>query len=56
MDKTPEPFRVMISIHALREERDLVLSLASSISIKISIHALREERDLSTCGVSAHRL
>ena len=39
-DRDREP----ISIHALREEGDLILSVLP-ISNKISIHALREEGD-----------
>ena len=34
-----------ISIHALREESDMVCIICSSFSCKISIHALREESD-----------
>ena len=37
----------MISIHALRMERDLVSYDATRIIPVISIHALRMERDLS---------
>ena len=35
-----------ISIHALREERDLVLIRRGRAAQRISIHALREERDV----------
>ena len=36
---------VEISIHALREERDLFAAGAWKRKLDISIHALREERD-----------
>ena len=36
---------VIISIHALREEGDLLSSVPLSLRQKISIHALREEGD-----------
>ncbi len=39
--------RLMISIHALREERDLVAGPDILLDGLISIHALREERDLT---------
>ena len=39
--------RLSISIHALREESDLITDNAV-ITLKISIHALREESDLDT--------
>ena len=35
----------MISIHALREESDIILFLAAILQTQISIHALREESD-----------
>ena len=35
----------MISIHALREEGDLLVSCTLSVVVSISIHALREEGD-----------
>ena len=37
-----------ISIHALREEGDLLDQFLDSIHISISIHALREEGDASS--------
>ena len=36
---------VLISIHALREEGDLLLTGSETTAIWISIHALREEGD-----------
>ena len=45
------PFRrksspaTQISIHALREEGDLVVMICSELALVISIHALREEGD-----------
>ena len=35
-----------ISIHALREESDAIMSVIDSNKFNISIHALREESDL----------
>ncbi len=35
----------IISIHALREEGDLLLSVWQHLKFRISIHALREEGD-----------
>ena len=35
----------MITIHALREESDIILFLAAILQTQISIHALREESD-----------
>ncbi len=35
----------LISIHALREERDCLYRLYLIVDLIISIHALREERD-----------
>ena len=37
--------RLQISIHALREEGDLILGVHTLIVLRISIHALREEGD-----------
>ena len=36
---------ILISIHALREESDIVLQRNGGMYMKISIHALREESD-----------
>ena len=38
-------FTHKISIHALREERDISATIDFTIASRISIHALREERD-----------
>ena len=51
-----------ISIHALREESDPLLSYTAPYTLCISIHALREESDLSgsrtgqTRRISIHAL
>ena len=42
----PQP-RILISIHALREEGDLLAGLFR-VGFPISIHALREEGDFSS--------
>ncbi len=42
---TAAPASFKISIHALREERDVAALSSLSLSTSISIHALREERD-----------
>ena len=39
------PVGITISIHALREERDLIIQDDITPDEPISIHALREERD-----------
>ena len=46
-------FQNAISIHALREEGDIVLLIAARTGNKISIHALREEGDRSIAASSA---
>ncbi len=38
-------YALVISIHALREESDIILFLAAILQTQISIHALREESD-----------
>ena len=45
----------MISIHALRKERDRIKAGASVID-GISIHALRKERDPKTCAGAYRRI
>ena len=45
----------LISIHALREERDLLHPSKSLHKFPISIHALREERDRSSPPASNHQ-
>ena len=40
----------IISIHALREEGDLILHSVPSFLLIISIHALREEGDIRSCS------
>ena len=42
---------VVISIHALREERDSLLFTSSIVRLEISIHALREERDITVDSI-----
>ena len=41
--------KVMISIHALREEGDRETYPAGGSAVYISIHALREEGDYESC-------
>ena len=43
-----------ISIHALREEGDLLGVVDTATMVKISIHALREEGDLEPEEVHPH--
>ena len=40
------PLLPLISIHALRMERDIIIITGKAITRGISIHALRMERDL----------
>ena len=46
-----------ISIHALREEGDLLMRITLPSSFRISIHALREEGDLvNNCSLVGHKI